>query len=108
MPTTTKSVSLVDRFSGDRYWLALMTIFSEQSKLQQYLNAQFFDLDNGIVDVPALKRIAKPWSNSERFMLDLALHLFNPRYKVNLSDMDLLDYRNRQLAFKAMHVRYPS
>ena len=51
--------------------------------------------------------ITKPWSSEEKFMLALALHLFNENNKLpNLSDMDLLDSVNKEIALKAIIYRY--
>jgi hypothetical protein len=52
--------------------------------------------------------ISKPWSESERFMLFLVLHLFNPMFKVDLSGMDDLDKQNKHIAMKAIWIRYGS
>lgn len=90
----------------DRYWRGILLIFSRHSKLRSFLNTKYFDLDGGSVKVEELKKVSRPWSNSERFMLHLALHLFNERNKVNLSDMDMLDPSNKQLALDAIRYRF--
>jgi hypothetical protein len=58
------------------------------------------------VKIQALKKLAGPWSNSEKVLLNLALHLFNERNKFNLSDLDFLDDTNKKLAFEAMKIRF--
>ena len=55
-------------------------------------------MEQGTIKINALKKVAAPWSQSEKFILYLALHLFNERHKVNLSDMDYLDATNKELA----------
>jgi hypothetical protein len=91
----------------DRYWAPLLTLFMEQPKLQQ--NSHYIDLDEQHVDSDKLLNIAGPWSKSEKFMLYLALHLYNENLvqkEFNLSDMDWLDGKNKALAFKALKLRF--
>lgn len=91
----------------DRYWAPLLLLFTKHPKLQRY--AQYIDLEELTVDAYTLMQIAKPWSTSERFMLYLALHLFseiNAQNELNISDMDRLDTKNRELAFKALQLRF--
>lgn len=90
----------------DRYWSGTLHLFANHSKLTRYLTTQYFDFEEGTIEVTALKRLAKPWSQSERFMLNLALHLFNESHKFNLSDMGYLDNSNKALAFESMRLRY--
>ncbi len=90
----------------DRYWSGTLHLFMRHDKLQRFLTNQHFNFSEGTIDAPALKRLAKPWSQSERFMLDLALHLYNEQHKVNLSDMDYLDSANKALAFEALRLRF--
>ncbi|GAB6990882.1 hypothetical protein [Paenibacillus pini] len=90
----------------DRYWSSMLYLFSHHNKLSRYMNSDYIDIPAGTVNIPKLKQVAKPWSNSEKFMLNLALHLFNERNKVNLSDMDHLDANNSKLAFNAMQIRF--
>ncbi|MFD2614469.1 hypothetical protein [Paenibacillus gansuensis] len=99
-------IRIPNHLTQDRYWGALLMLFSKQPRLQMYFTPRYFDLEEGIVDYHALTKIAKPWSSSERFLLQLALHLFNERYKVNLSDMDYLDPTNKQLALNAIRHRF--
>lgn len=90
----------------DRYWTSLLYIFSHHAKLSRYMIPEYIDINAGIVQIRKLKETAKPWSRSEKFMLDLALHLFNERNKVNLSDMDHLDANNSKLALNAIQIRF--
>lgn len=90
----------------DRYWGSMLHIFTENRKLQSYVGPEFVDMEAGEVNIAKLKRIARPWSNSERFMLNLALHLFNPRNKVELDGMDSLDAANTRIALEAIRMRY--
>lgn len=89
----------------DRYWAPLLHLFLNCDKLNMHM-AKYIDLENHTVKAAALKKISAPWSESERFMLDLALHCFNEKNKVNLGDMDYLDPDNTRLAFDALRMRY--
>lgn len=89
----------------DRNWRGALYIFVGNAKLQQCI-ASYIDFDACTIDAAGLKRISRPWGTSERFMLNLALHLFNERYKVNLSDMDYLDQKNKEIALKAIRLRF--
>lgn len=91
---------------ADRYWRGTLHLFSKHDRLNGCLNSKYFDFEEGTIDFAALKRAARPWSESEKFMLNLALHLFNQRNKVNLSDMDYLDSTNKQLALEAISLRF--
>jgi len=90
----------------DRYWRGTLHLFLNQPRLKSVCTTKYIDVNNRIIKVDALKRQAQPWSHSEKFMLQLALHLFNERHKVNLSDMDFLDSNNKRLAFQAMQMRF--
>lgn len=90
----------------DRYWKGTIHLFKNHSKLQDYFTTKYFDLDNGTIKIAALKKVAGPWSSSEKFMLNLALHLYNERNKVHLSDMDHLDDYNKNLAMEAITLRF--
>lgn len=92
--------------SKDRYWSGLIHLFKNHYKLNQCFTTRFFDMKSETIKVQALKKHAAPWSNSEKIMLNLALHLFNERNKFNLSDMDSLDANNLKLAFEAMRIRF--
>jgi len=90
----------------DRYWASLMFLFKNNANLNSCLTTKYFDLEHRVVHIRKLREVSKPWSESEKFMLDLALHLFNQRNKVNLSDMDYLDSYNAKLAIEAIRIRF--
>lgn len=90
----------------DRHWRGMIFLFQNHPKLQRYFTTKFFDLEIERVKVQALKKESKPWSESEKFILNLALHLFNGSNKVDLGQMDYLDQNNMRLALKAIELRY--
>lgn len=90
----------------DRYWGSFLYLFCNNSKLKMYLRPEFVDIENRDVYADSLLKAAGPWSPSEKFMLHLALHLFNERNLVNLSDMDRLDIPNKKLAVRAIQRRF--
>jgi hypothetical protein len=90
----------------DRYWSGTLHLFLNNAKLNRCLTTQYFNVEDGTIKATALKKLAKPWSQSEKFMLNLALHMYNEQHKVNLSDMDYLDSNNRALVFEALRKRY--
>lgn len=90
----------------NRHWASVIYLFSNQSKLNMVFNTKYFDLEDGVINISALKRNAAPWSNSEKVMLRLALHLYNEQHKFNLSDLDYLDDCNKKLAFDAIKIRF--
>lgn len=106
MLMTTTKTGIPQHLWQDRYWRGALYLFVEQPALNRLFNSRYFDFESGIVEIEAMKRAARSWSPSEKFMLNLAIHLFNERNKVNLSDMDYLDPTNKQLAFKAMQLRF--
>lgn len=89
----------------DRYWKSLLYIFSQNKTLIRYIKTHI-DFNELSINATGLIKISAPWSPSEKFMLKLALHLYNERYKVNLSDMDRLDPINKKIAFKAIQMRF--
>lgn len=95
-----------DYLIKDMYWKGVIHLFSNNKKLNSVFNTKYFDMKNGSIKVQELKKIAAPWSTSEKFMLYLALHLYNESNKVNLSDMDHLDECNKRLAVEAIKLRY--
>ena len=98
--------SIPPQLLNDRYWRGIIHLFQNHYKLNSVFNTKYFDLESGDVRVTALKRVAAPWSESEKFVLALALHFFNERNKVNLSDMDYLDDENKRLCIEAIKFRY--
>ncbi|MEH7122079.1 hypothetical protein V7127_02420 [Bacillus sp. JJ1773] len=90
----------------DRYWRGVIHLFQNNLKLKSVFTTKYFDLEAGSIKITSLKRVAAPWSHSEKFMLNLALHLYNERNKVNLSDIDYLDEYNKKLAMEAIKMRF--
>lgn len=90
----------------DRYWRSFLHIFQNTPRLQPLLTTRYMDPKQGVVHVAKLRAASKGWSQSEKFMLALALHLYNESNKMNLSDMDYLDHHHKQVAFEALHIRY--
>lgn len=90
----------------DRYWRSFLYIFQNTPRLQQLMTTQFMDPKLGIVHKTKLRTVSKGWTQSEKFMLALALHLYNESNKMNLSDMDYLDYQHKSVAFEALRIRY--
>jgi len=90
----------------DRYWKPVIHLFTKNAKLKSMFTTKYFDLEAGTIKITSLKKATGPWSPSEKFMLNLALHLYNERNKVNLSDMDYLDEYNRKLAMEAITLRF--
>lgn len=91
----------------DKYWRATLYLFVNQPTLRRCLTSKYFDLQGGIIKSAALKNLSKPWSPSEKFMLYLALHLFNANLaKINLADMDHLDSNNKALVHEALKIRF--
>lgn len=103
---TTATNTIPAHLMNDRYWKSLLFMFMNHPKLKQVFKTKYFDFEGESIKINSLKRVAAPWSNSEKIMLNLALHLFNERNKFNLSDIDYLDDRNRELAFKAIKMRF--
>jgi len=89
-----------------RHWRSMIYLFQNHPKLQKHFTTKYFDLENETIKIRSLKLLAKPWSDSEKFMLDLALHLFNDSNKVDLGRMDYLDQNNTIMALKAIELRY--
>lgn len=92
--------------SEDRYWKGVIHLFTHHVKLNSLFNTKYFDIKNGSIKTTLLKRESAPWSSSEKFMLNLALHLYNERHKVNLSDLDILDNYNKKIAMEAIKLRF--
>lgn len=91
----------------DKYWKSMLHLFMNQPSLRRCLTIKYFDLQGGIIKAAALKKLSKPWSPSEQFMLHLALHLFSSGLaKVNLADMDYLDSNNKALVHEALKIRF--
>lgn len=99
-------VSIPENLYKDRYWMPVIFLFSKHPKLSGCFTTKYFDFQKVQIKVRSLKRDAAPWSDGEKFMLNLALHLYNPLNKVDLSGMDRLDYENKELAIEAIQIRY--
>ncbi|MGF6356135.1 hypothetical protein ABIE27_004050 [Paenibacillus sp. 4624] len=89
----------------DRHWRGTIHIFLKNEKLK-YAAAPYVDLEEGVINSAGLKKISKPWSQSEKFMLNLALHLHGLSAKIDLSDMDYLDANNKAIAIEAIKLRF--
>jgi hypothetical protein len=100
------AISIPASLLRDRYWASLIHLFQNNSRLNGLFTDKYFDIDLGMVEIQKLKKATSGWSNSEKIMMNLALHLFNERNKFNLSDLDYLDSHNKKLAFEAMIMRF--
>jgi hypothetical protein len=98
--------TLPAHLSRDRYWASLIHLFQNHRKLKGVFTSKYFDIEEESIKIQSLKKHAGPWSQSEKIMLNLALHLFNQRNKFNLSDLDYLDEINRKLVYEAMRIRF--
>lgn len=92
----------------NRNWRGMLYLFANHYKLNTLFSTQYFDFKTESVRAEDLKKDTKGWSSSEKFMLDLALHLYNSSNQVDLSGMDLLDGNNTDLALEAIIMRYGS
>lgn len=90
----------------NKRWLAVFHLFQNHEKLQKCLTTKYFVLKEERIKIQTLKKDARVWSSSEKFMLNLALHCYNERNKVDLGDMDYLDPSNTKLALEALKIRY--
>ncbi|TMN21869.1 hypothetical protein [Lentibacillus cibarius] len=90
----------------DPYLNSFLYIFTNHSKLQNYLTDEYIDFDNRFIDVKRLMEISKPWSRSEQFMLRLALHLYCGHAKIDLNEADSLDQQNLELVMNALCLRF--
>ncbi|AIQ26940.1 MULTISPECIES: hypothetical protein [unclassified Paenibacillus] len=90
----------------DRYWRGLLHIFTNHNKLKQFLsNPDFFDFEELSLHVEALLKASKGWSPCEKFMLEVALHLFNGINKIDLSQADRLDNKSTEILREALLLR---
>lgn len=102
-----KQIEIIpEHLQKNRRWKAMLYLFLSHDKLNTFFNTKYFDLKNETVKFTALKKVAGPWSESEKFMLNLAAHVFNESHKVDLALMDYLDYENTKLAIEAIEIRY--
>lgn len=94
-----------NELQADRYWSGALHIFANHPKLKLYMS-QFIDFEELYLDEDGLERISRAWSPADKFMLRLALHLFNGKRDIDLSLMDRLDSNNKKIAFKAIQLRF--
>ncbi|MBG9657847.1 hypothetical protein [Cytobacillus firmus] len=92
--------------ASDRYWKPVIHLFQNSAKLNTLFTTKYFDMENGLIEVTALKRAASKWSQSEKFLLYLAIHLYTNDGKMDLSVMDYLDEYNKKLALEAIKLRF--
>lgn len=89
---------------SDRYWRALLYIFSRQPTLRAFLSPAYFNFEQEEVEVKKLQRL--PLGSGLEFMVQLALHLFNDRHPINLAALAGLDAYNYDLAMEAINIRF--
>ncbi|GEN36589.1 hypothetical protein [Aneurinibacillus danicus] len=102
--TSPTHITIPEHLYGSQYWRPVIYLFTQHTKLRQYIH--YVDFKGERIDVTKLKRAARVWSQSEKFILSLALHCFNERNKINLGDMDYLDSYHKRMVFEALHLRY--
>lgn len=88
------------------YLDALLYIFTNHSKLEKYLTAEYIDVESQTLYIKKLKQVSKLWSLSEKFMLNLALHLYGIQGKIDLNMIDYLDQNNKRIAMSALKIRF--
>ena len=91
---------------NDPYLGSLLYIFSNHSKLQNYLTDEYINLNEHVLEVEKLKKASKQWSSSEKFILKLAFHLYGIPNKLDLNDIDYLDQQNKRLVMEAIKIRF--
>jgi hypothetical protein len=100
------SKSIPSSLLRDRYWASLIHLFQNHYRLKSAFTTKYFDLKTETIKIQTLKKDSGIWSQSEKIMLRLSLHLFNERNKFNLSDLDYLDSNNKKLAYEAIRIRF--
>lgn len=95
--STTAKAIVPEYLLKDRFWKGTLYLFSQHPKLKQVFTTSYFNFEEGTVDGKQLQVTAKAWSSSEKAILNLALHLYNERFDFSLSDLDYLDYENKEL-----------
>lgn len=88
------------------YMETVTLLFSNHSKLQTYMTEDYIKIYEGINEKDKLRKISKPWSRSEKFVLNLALHLYSGHGKLDLNDIDYLDSKNKRLVLQAINIRF--
>lgn len=102
--TTREDNLMTINTSHDPYWDAVVYLFSRHSKLKNYI--KYIDQNTHTIKVAEIKKLSNQWSTSEKFFLDLALHLYNSDHHVDLNVVDRLDANNRKLFFNALDRRF--
>ncbi|UQD53394.1 hypothetical protein C0971_16230 [Bacillus methanolicus] len=101
-----KHESIPSGVTRSRYWKPVIYLFSEHPKLQNYYTTEYFDLNARGINVKKLRQISKYWSTSEKFILNLALHLYNSSTPIDLGEIDYLDEKNKKLVLTALQFRF--
>ncbi|MEK4141124.1 hypothetical protein NST48_09230 [Paenibacillus sp. FSL M7-0547] len=95
-----------DHLHHDRYWRGLLHIFTNHNKLKQLLsNPALIDFEELTVHVDELIKASKSWSPSEKYMLTVALHLFNGINSIDIDPADRLDDKNTAILREALLLR---
>lgn len=100
------AVKIPEYIVKDRYWKPVLHLFQNHYKLNTLFNTKYFDMENSLIKVVALKKASSKWSQSEKFMLNLAIHLYTNDGKVDLTNMDYLDDYNKKLVMEAITYRF--
>lgn len=86
---------------------ALRYIFVNHPKLKKLIGGPYINLEGQLIDVNSLKALARKWTFNERFLLDLALNLFEvDGTKVDLSRINRLNEKQREIALTAIRIRF--
>ena len=87
---------------------ALRYIFLNHPKLKEQVNGPYvINFEGQILDVKSLKSLARKWTFNERFLLHLALNLFDLEdVKVDLSRINRLNEKERDIALTAIRIRF--
>lgn len=96
-----------DHLHQDRYWRGLLHIFTNHNKLKQFLsNPEFIDFEELTIHSDRMLEASNSWSVCEKFMLEVALHMYNGIHKIDLSLADRMDEGNTVILLKALQLRY--
>lgn len=90
----------------DPYWATVVYLFSNHSKLQSYLTDEYVNIHEGFIEQGKLLRVSRTWSRSEKFILQLALHLYSNQVQLDLNEIDFLDKNNKHLVLEALRIRF--
>lgn len=103
------TVHLPDWVRRDVYWSSSLYILgkmAQHSEKFKSLIGHYVDLENYSISFTKMKNAASKWSTSEKIMISMAAHLFNEVHRFNLSDLDYLDAQNKEVAQKALQMRF--